>query len=94
MYYLRLTDPDARAQFIASLRSSGILAVSHYVPLHLSAMGRRYGHREGDLPVTERVSGQLVRLPFYTSMTPDEQRVVSDAIARLDPLPGHQWLTN
>ena len=57
MYYLRLSDEDARTQFIASLRSLGILAVSHYVPLHLSAMGLRYGYAPGDLPVTERVSG-------------------------------------
>jgi dTDP-4-amino-4,6-dideoxygalactose transaminase len=85
MYYLRLPDKDARAQFIASLGSSGILAVSHYVPLHLSAMGRRYGYDDGDLPVTERISGQVVRLPFYTSMTADEQHKVGDAIARLDP---------
>jgi dTDP-4-amino-4,6-dideoxygalactose transaminase len=85
MYYLRLADPDTRAQFMTCLRFSGILAVSHYVPLHLSAMGLRYGYSQGDLPVTERVSGQIVRLPFYTTMTSDEQRVVSDAIARLDP---------
>src|SRR5262249_49205371 len=52
MYYLRLADQTARTQFIASLGSSGILAVSHYVPLHLSAMGRSYGYGEGDLPVT------------------------------------------
>lgn len=85
MYYLRLPDPEARAQFIDSLRASGILAVSHYVPLHLSAVGRRYGYTDGDLPVTERVCGEIVRLPFYTTMTDSEQQAVNDAIARLDP---------
>ena len=48
-------------------------------------MGLRYGYTPGDLPVTERVSGQLVRLPFYTSMTNEEQRLVIDTIAQLDP---------
>lgn len=85
MYYLRMPDPEARAQFIESLRACGILAVSHYVPLHLSAVGRRYGYREGDLPVTERACGQIVRLPFYTTMTPAEHTTVNEAIARLDP---------
>jgi dTDP-4-amino-4,6-dideoxygalactose transaminase len=85
MYYLRLPDPEARAQLIAALHASGILAVSHYVPLHLSAVGRRYGYTEGALPVTERVCDQIVRLPFYSSMTAAEQRTVSEVIARLDP---------
>jgi dTDP-4-amino-4,6-dideoxygalactose transaminase len=84
MYYLRLSDADARAQFIDALRAAGILAVSHYVPLHLSDMGRRYGYQPADLPVTERVSREIVRLPFYTSMTVEEQHVVTDTIARLD----------
>jgi dTDP-4-amino-4,6-dideoxygalactose transaminase len=85
MYYLRLADEEVRAQFIGSVRSAGVLAVSHFVPLHLSEMGRRYRYSDGDLPVTERVSGQLVRLPFYTTMTGEEQRTVTDTIARLDP---------
>jgi dTDP-4-amino-4,6-dideoxygalactose transaminase len=85
MYYLRLADEEARAHFISSMRSAGVLAVSHYVPLHLSEMGRRYGYSDGDLPVTERVSRQIVRLPFYTTMTGEEQRLVTDAITQLDP---------
>jgi dTDP-4-amino-4,6-dideoxygalactose transaminase len=83
MYYLRLPDPVARAGFLQALRDAGILAVSHYVPLHLSPRGARYGYRAGDLPVTEAVSQQIVRLPFYASVTDEELRAVTDTIQRL-----------
>jgi dTDP-4-amino-4,6-dideoxygalactose transaminase len=85
MYYLRLPDAEARKEFIDALRAIGILAVSHYVPLHLSRMGRRYGYRPGDLPVTEAISGQIVRLPFFTSLTEVDQQTITEAILRWSP---------
>lgn len=84
MYYLRMPGRTARDHFIERLRAVGILAVSHYVPLHLSPMGRRYGPPAGGLPVTERISDEIVRLPFYTSMSADDQRPVTEAILKLD----------
>ena len=65
---------------MASLRRRGILSVFHYLPLHLSPMGRRFGGRPGDCPVAESVSGRLVRLPFYPAMTDSEQAQVIDAV--------------
>jgi dTDP-4-amino-4,6-dideoxygalactose transaminase len=65
---------------IAHLKSRGILAVSHYQPLHISKMGRVFGGRPGDCPVTERVAERLLRLPFYTNMTDDEQNTVIEAL--------------
>src|SRR5581483_10670691 len=61
-----LLPPTAeRAQALAAhLAQRGIQAVGHYVPLHLSAMGRRLGYRPGDLPVVESVSERLLRLPM------------------------------
>jgi len=85
MYYLRLADGATRTRFIDALRARGILAVSHYVPLHASDMGRRLGYHYGDLPVTERVSEQLVRLPFFTSLTPEDQNQVNDAVLQFNP---------
>ena len=70
----------ARARLIAQLRERGILAVFHYLPLHLSEMGRRYGGRAGDCPVTESVSERLVRLPFYTSLSEEDQERVIEAV--------------
>ena len=95
MYYLRLPGNLVRSRFIQALRASGILAVSHYVPLHLSSMGRRFGHAPGDLPVTERVSAEIVRLPVYPSLTEADQRTVIEAVLRFDvqPSPAAAMLT-
>ncbi len=82
MFYVVLPEPETRTRLIASLRERGILAVFHYLPLHLSEMGRRWGGRAGDCPVSEAVSERLVRLPFYTSLTEeDQERVIAAVIA-------------
>jgi dTDP-4-amino-4,6-dideoxygalactose transaminase len=80
MYYLLLPSLEARALLIAHLKSRGILSVFHYLPLHLSDMGRKFGGRAGDCPVTEDVSDRLLRLPFYNRFTEVEQQKVVDAI--------------
>jgi len=80
MYYLLLPSLDARTRLIEHLAQRGILAVFHYQPLHLSKMGRRYGGRAGQCPVTEDVADRLLRLPFYTSLTEPLQAEVLDAV--------------
>jgi dTDP-4-amino-4,6-dideoxygalactose transaminase len=80
MYYLLLPTPEARDATIAQLRRQGVLSVFHYLPLHLSPMGRSFGGREGDCPVTEDVSARLLRLPFYNTLTPDDQATVIEAL--------------
>lgn len=82
MYYLLLPSLETRQAFIDFLRKEGIYSVFHYLPLHLSEMGVRYGGRPGDCPVTESVSDRLVRLPFYNTLTEGEQRRVVEAIHR------------
>jgi dTDP-4-amino-4,6-dideoxygalactose transaminase len=80
LFYLLMPSLEARTALIEHLRERGILAVFHYLPLHLSEMGRRLGGRPGQFPVTEDVSDRLVRLPFFTGMTEDEQSEVIGAI--------------
>jgi len=80
MFYILLPSLEKRQAAIAHLKERGIQAVFHYLPLHLSPMGEKYGGRAGDCPVTERVSDQLLRLPFYTNMTDDEQKIVIAAL--------------
>lgn len=80
MFYLLMPTLDARQALIAHLRSRGILAVFHYLPLHLSPMGRRFGGKEGDCPVTERISDQIVRLPLFGAMTEEELARVEGAV--------------
>jgi dTDP-4-amino-4,6-dideoxygalactose transaminase len=80
MFYLLCPNLDKRQAMIAHLKAHGILAVFHYLPLHLSPMGEKYGGKAGDCEVTEHVSDQLLRLPFYTNMTEEEQMQVVTAL--------------
>ena len=77
MFYLLLPSLDARQSMIAHLKEQRIMSVFHYLPLHLSTMGRQFGGRRGDCPVTEDVSDRLLRLPFHGNLTAaDLERVV------------------
>ena len=80
MYYLLFPGLTQRQAFIARLKDQEILSVFHYLPLHLSDMGMRFGGKPGDCPVTERISDQLVRLPFFYNLTDEEQDRVIEAI--------------
>ncbi|HRE48720.1 MAG TPA: dTDP-4-amino-4,6-dideoxygalactose transaminase [Aggregatilineales bacterium] len=80
MYYLLMPSLKERQAFIEHLKAQGILAVFHYLPLHLSEMGQRFGGKVGDCPVTESVSDRLVRLPFYNDLTESDQAFVVDAV--------------
>jgi dTDP-4-amino-4,6-dideoxygalactose transaminase len=82
LFYLLLPSPAARAALIAHLKLAGIDAVSHYVPLHLSPMGRLFGGRMGECPVTEDVSERLLRLPLSAGLQLDEQDRIIEAIRR------------
>ena len=78
MYYLLLPSTDQRRALIEHLKAAGILAVFHYLPLHLSEYGSRFGGRVGTCPVTEDVSARLLRLPFFNDLSaPDQARVVA-----------------
>jgi dTDP-4-amino-4,6-dideoxygalactose transaminase len=80
MFYLLLPSLERRQALIAHLKTKGIMAVFHYLPLHISDMGRRFGGQPGDCPVTEDVSDRLLRLPFYNSLTEEDQELVVTAI--------------
>ncbi len=78
MFYLLMPSLHDRDRTIVHLKAVDILSVFHYLPLHLSDMGRRFSGKEGDCPVTENVSDRLLRLPFYYGLTEAEQaRVVA-----------------
>jgi len=73
MFYILLPDMETRDALMAYLKQHGILAVFHFIPLHSSPMGKKFGYADGDLPITEELSGRLLRLPFYYEMTEEEQ---------------------
>jgi len=85
MYYLVLPSLEKRQALISLLKASGILGVFHYVPLHLSPMGRRMGGQQGGCPVSEQKSERLVRLPFYNRLSQGEQDQVIMAIRQFQP---------
>jgi dTDP-4-amino-4,6-dideoxygalactose transaminase len=81
MCYVLVADPPERARMLSMLKARGVNAISHYVPLHASPAGRRFGQVSGSLEVTERVAEQLVRLPLWVDMTADHVSAVLDGIA-------------
>ena len=80
MFHLLLPSLELRQKLISYLRERGIYSVFHYLPLHLSDMGQSFGGKIGDCPVTERVSDQLIRLPFHNGLTGAEQEQVIDLL--------------
>jgi dTDP-4-amino-4,6-dideoxygalactose transaminase len=80
MFYVIMPSAESRQALISHLAGFGILAVFHYLPLHLSPMGLRFGGCQGDCPVTEDLADRLLRLPFFTGITNSEQSQVIDAV--------------
>ena len=80
LYYLLLEEAVDREAFIARLDEFGVQAVFHYVPLHASAAGRRFGRTAGSLKVTDWVGERLVRLPLWTGMTVEDRARVVEAV--------------
>lgn len=84
MFYLLMPTLEDRQAMIGHLKARGILSAFHYLPLHLSGMGRRFGGREGDCPTTEKVSDRLLRLPFYNDLAEADQASVIDSVRGFD----------
>jgi dTDP-4-amino-4,6-dideoxygalactose transaminase len=76
MYYVLLAPRIDRQSVINGLKRQGIDAVFHYVPLHSSPGGQRYGRAQGDMSVTVRVARALLRLPVWLGVERDQTRVV------------------
>src|SRR5579872_1004127 len=82
LFWIVLPDTQTRDALLAHLKSHGILAVFHYVPLHSSPMGLKFGYSAGDLPVTEDLSQRLLRLPLFYDITEEQQREVVGRVSQ------------
>lgn len=80
LYYVLMPTAAARTRLIEHLKAQSILAVFHYIPLNLSPMGRKLGGTAGSCPVAEDLSERLLRLPFYTNLSVDDQDDVIEAV--------------
>jgi dTDP-4-amino-4,6-dideoxygalactose transaminase len=79
-FHLLLESERVRDGLMAFLKRQGVAAVFHFVPLHLSPMGRSFGYRAGDLPVTEDLAGRILRLPAFGTITAAQQDRVADLV--------------
>jgi dTDP-4-amino-4,6-dideoxygalactose transaminase len=90
MFYALLPSRDRRNDVLETMRKAGVNATFHYLPLHSSEAGRKFAARATDCPVTDDVSGRLLRLPFYNGLTREDQdRVVGafvDAVRSSSPV--------
>ena len=68
MYYLILNTKEERDELVSYLKENDIQACPHYYPLHISPMGKKFGYKEGDLPLTEEYCYRLLRLPLYADI--------------------------
>ena len=68
MFYILLDSEKERNKLMDKLKEKNILSVFHYLPLHTSPMGKKLGYKKGDLPITENISGRLLRLPMYADL--------------------------
>lgn len=73
LYYIILENLTTRTKFLDYLKTKGILSVFHYIPLHSSPAGKKYGKTAGRLPITNKVSDTLVRLPLFYDLEENEQ---------------------
>lgn len=78
LFYLKLADMADRTAFIEYLKQQGILAVFHYVPLHSSPAGQRFGEFVGEDSFTTQESERLVRLPLFYNLSESDQQTVID----------------
>jgi dTDP-4-amino-4,6-dideoxygalactose transaminase len=87
LFYMIMRTPEERDGLIGHLRRAGIQSVFHYLPLHLSVMGRSFGGKEGDCPVTERISERLIRLPFYNELSDSDLAQVVQTVRKFETKP-------
>lgn len=85
MFYVLLHDRAQRDAVLNLMRADGVQATFHYVPLHTSEAGRRFAAKPTECPVTDDISGRLIRLPFYNNLTNDDMsRVLQTFRGALD----------
>lgn len=80
LYYLLLPNGRSRAALLAALAAQGVNAIFHYVPLHGSPAGQRFGRIAGSMRETESTSERLIRLPLWSDMTAEDVTYVAEQV--------------
>lgn len=80
IFYVITASLDERNRIIAHLKASGIMAIFHYVPLHSSPAGKKYGRVSGSMRQTDDLSDRILRLPLYYGMSEENVHHVAGEI--------------
>lgn len=80
MFYILLESLEQRNRIINCLKQKSISTVFHYVPLHSSPAGKKYGKISGNLDVTDKISDTLLRLPLHPGLCDSEVEIVAKKI--------------
>ncbi|MAW07988.1 MAG: dTDP-4-amino-4,6-dideoxygalactose transaminase [Halobacteriovoraceae bacterium] len=80
MFYLILEDEQKRDALIQHLKVNNIIGTSHYVPLHSSPAGKKFGEFKGDDLYTTSLSSRLIRLPLFYGLTAQQQQWVIESV--------------
>ena len=84
MYVIKVNETVDRDKFALFLRNNGIEASVHFdPPVHLHTYySEKYGYKEGALPITEKISKQIITLPMFPSMTKEQINLIIDVIEK------------
>ena len=82
MYYILFNDLATRTKFISYLKENNVSSVFHYIPLHSSPAGIKYGRTHGDMAITDKVSDTLVRLPLFYELSEDNINYIFEVIQK------------
>lgn len=83
IFYILLNSEEERNYLLDKLKQKDIQATFHYIPLHISPMGRKLGYKSDDLPVTEDVSKRILRLPIYPELCLEDVNYIIEVIHKL-----------
>ena len=83
MFFLLFNNGKDRSTALKFLKKNGVDARFHYIPLHLSPMGKMLGYKPGDLPISEKVGETLLRLPLYAGMKKEESEYVVSVLEKM-----------
>ncbi|HJB17198.1 MAG TPA: dTDP-4-amino-4,6-dideoxygalactose transaminase [Candidatus Blautia excrementipullorum] len=84
MYYIKVRDLETRSRLIAYLKENGIYSAFHYVPLHSSPAGEKFGRLSGEDIYTTRESERLLRLPMFYNLPMEDVAYIVDKILCFD----------
>lgn len=83
IFYILFASRKERNRVMDGMKKKGILTVFHYLPLHTSPMGKRFGYNKGKYPITEKVADTLLRLPLYNDLSQKQVNFICKSLKKL-----------